>query len=112
MVYNFESIHDMKINSVQLQSGQESNDLELHESLLSRDEICILATVSVDETCKKMDGVKHIVVKGHHRRRGLFIFPCSLLIITFLVIIIIFMVCLKRRVACYNKAVLNRHIHK
>ena len=112
VVYNFESIHDMKINSVQLQSGQESNDLELHESLLSRDEICILATVSVDETCKKMDGVKHIVVKGHHRRRGLFIFPCSLLIITFLVIIIIFMVCLKRRVACYNKAVLNRHIHK
>ena len=103
VLYNFESTHSMKINSVQLQSEQESINLELHENLLSSDEICILAVVSVDETCKKVDGAKHIVVKDRHRRRGLYIFPCSLLLLTFLVIIIIFMVCLKRRVVCHNK---------
>ena len=106
--YNFTSTQNAQIHSVQLQSGQDGNDLKLHKNLLSGDgQVCILAVVSIDEECQNEGGVNHIVVRNHHRRRALYIFPFLFLLLTCLVITIILLVYLKRRVARHKKAVLN-----
>ena len=106
--YNFVSTQNAQIHSVQLQSGQDGNDLKLHKNLLSEDgQVCIMAVVSIDEACQKEDGVNHIVVRNYHRRRGLYIFPFFFLLLTCLVITVVVLVYVKKRVTCHKKGKLN-----
>ena len=105
--YNFVSTQNAQIHSVQLQSGQDGNDLRLHKNSLSEDgQVCIMAVVSIDEACQKEDGVNHIVVRNHCRRRGLYIFPFLFLLLVCLncfVFVPLWYCKCKRKVANHRK---------
>ena len=105
--YNFVSTQNAQIHSVQLQSGQDGNDLKLHKNLLSGDgQVCVLAVVSIDEPCQNEGGTNHIVVRNHHRRRGLYIFPFLFLLLMclncFVFVVLWYFKC-KRKFAYWRK---------
>ena len=106
--YDFESTRNAQIDSVQLQTEQRSNDLNLHKSFLSGDEVCILAVV--DDSSKLDYKMAHIIVKDYHRRSELLIFPglffsiCLLGLLIIVIVFLVYMCCINENAANYRSA--------